>query len=495
MAILNATVGAGNMRMDELVTALGTGVLPTAKLAGLSIQDVMGALAILKDEGYGAYGAMAQFATALHFFYSPTDKATKAMKRLGMTQMQIADDMRNHGMVAALSDLKLHLEEFAPGDPGKQLQILGQILPGGRGRVILTLLNQLDRYQMKVGQINNTTGNFSKAVARTQATAAYQIHTAWSQVQVDLVALGDKVMNPGVSTIKTLTFFIRMLIKVTGVLISVIQKLLPFILAVAAATLLYRGALVALWAVMNVRIIYEAIAGFIALASAEGLATAAAVAWVVIMTGLSAIPIVLAISAIILAIYELITHFKQVKEIAIAVWDWIKKHWPLLLDPLVLPFMLLKGHVKGIVSWIKGALNSVVTYAKKLPGRIWHSVKSIPGGILHTAENLVPHFAGGVTNFAGGLALVGEKGPELAYLPGGSSVVPHGALMRSMGQSMNVPHSTQPGNPVMLIKFHTKALLISIWTARSLWKLYPSIWPIRKLANNGKTSCTGYWFC
>jgi hypothetical protein len=198
---------------------------------------------------------------------------------------------------------------------------------------------------------------------------------------------------------------------------------------------------------MNVRIIYEAIAGFIALASAEGLATAAAVAWVVIMTGLSAIPIVLAISAIILAIYELITHFKQVKEIAIAVWDWIKKHWPLLLDPLVLPFMLLKGHVKGIVSWIKGALNSVVTYAKKLPGRIWHSVKSIPGGILHTAENLVPHFAGGVTNFAGGLALVGEKGPELAYLPGGSSVVPHGALMRSMGQSMNVPHSTQPGNP------------------------------------------------
>lgn len=38
----------------------------------------------------------------------------------------------------------------------------------------------------------------------------------------------------------------------------------------------------------------------------------------------------------------------------------------------------------------------------------------------------VPGFAGGVQNFGGGLALVGERGPEIVDLPGGSSVIPHG---------------------------------------------------------------------
>jgi hypothetical protein len=39
----------------------------------------------------------------------------------------------------------------------------------------------------------------------------------------------------------------------------------------------------------------------------------------------------------------------------------------------------------------------------------------------------VPGFAGGVENFAGGMALVGEQGPELVNLPRGSDVIPMGA--------------------------------------------------------------------
>lgn len=40
----------------------------------------------------------------------------------------------------------------------------------------------------------------------------------------------------------------------------------------------------------------------------------------------------------------------------------------------------------------------------------------------------VPHFAGGVTGFRGGLALVGERGPELVRLPHGSDVIPNHRL-------------------------------------------------------------------
>lgn len=44
----------------------------------------------------------------------------------------------------------------------------------------------------------------------------------------------------------------------------------------------------------------------------------------------------------------------------------------------------------------------------------------------------VPHFAMGVENFGGGIALVGERGPELVNLPTGSDVIPNHKVMQSI---------------------------------------------------------------
>jgi len=52
----------------------------------------------------------------------------------------------------------------------------------------------------------------------------------------------------------------------------------------------------------------------------------------------------------------------------------------------------------------------------------------------------IPGFANG-TNFApGGLALVGERGPEVVNLPRGSQVTPNGALGKGVGASLNVTY-------------------------------------------------------
>lgn len=48
------------------------------------------------------------------------------------------------------------------------------------------------------------------------------------------------------------------------------------------------------------------------------------------------------------------------------------------------------------------------------------------GGLLKNIK--IPAFAGGVQNFSGGLALVGERGPELVNLPRGSDVIPNHML-------------------------------------------------------------------
>lgn len=63
------------------------------------------------------------------------------------------------------------------------------------------------------------------------------------------------------------------------------------------------------------------------------------------------------------------------------------------------------------------------------------------GGIIKglASKIQIPGFADGVTNFRGGLAMVGERGPELVRLPSGSDVVPNHSLGSvGGGQNMNI---------------------------------------------------------
>lgn len=73
-----------------------------------------------------------------------------------------------------------------------------------------------------------------------------------------------------------------------------------------------------------------------------------------------------------------------------------------------------KKIIEGLAKGIKAAWD-------KIPGIIKKPVEWVVGG----ASNLIgklPGLATGATNFAGGLALVGEKGPELVNLPSGTDV-------------------------------------------------------------------------
>lgn len=196
VAQLNATVGAGDMRLQDLVDSLGTGVLSAARLAGLTLKDVTGAIAVFGDQTKNVSGFTTQFATALHFLTNPTQKADGALKSMHMTSMQLNDDLHKpNGLVTALKDLKDHLDQLPGGLHGpKAAQILGDILPGGRGRVLEVLLDQLDRLQGKIKQIAGTTSQYSSDVAATQRTDAFKIHAAWAQLQADAIEFGDKVL-------------------------------------------------------------------------------------------------------------------------------------------------------------------------------------------------------------------------------------------------------------------------------------------------------------
>lgn len=115
MGVLNATVGAGNMRMQDLTDSLASGILPAAKTFGLTIQDVGAALATLTDNGVPAIDAATRLRMTFSLLGAPTKQATDELASIGLTQLQLANDMRGpNGLVTALQDLKTHLTQVQP---------------------------------------------------------------------------------------------------------------------------------------------------------------------------------------------------------------------------------------------------------------------------------------------------------------------------------------------------------------------------------------------
>jgi TP901 family phage tail tape measure protein len=194
MAIVNATVGAGNMRMADLVDALKSGIAPVAKTAGMSLQDLAAGLAMMTDEGVPAGTAANRLRTAIFMLTNPTKKAATELKSIGLTTTDLGHDLRKpDGLMVAMTDLQKHLSSIQ--DPTKKLAALGQMFGGSRSAgTIAMLLNNLGRLGIKYDQIGKTAGNFNKDVFQTQQTAAFKLKAAWAQLQAAMVRVGAVVL-------------------------------------------------------------------------------------------------------------------------------------------------------------------------------------------------------------------------------------------------------------------------------------------------------------
>ena len=110
---------------------------------------------------------------------------------------------------------------------------------------------------------------------------------------------------------------------------------------------------------------------------------------------------------------------------------------------------VFKGAADAISTVLDQMGRAFVAYGIALEG-FKLSLKSLNGlaaiaagaGLILAARVLknikIPAFADGVTNFSGGLALVGERGPELVRLPRGSDVIPNHMLGGAGAQQLTV---------------------------------------------------------
>lgn len=200
---LDAIIGAGNMRMQDLVGALGTGALPVFKNAGLSITDFGAALATLTDNGMQADEAATRLKMTISLMEAPSSKAKDALSAIGLASNQLGMDMQTKGLIPALEDLQKHLlDTYGTTAAGRQqtAQALTEMFGGGRSSAaIQTLIDQVGRVQTKFTQIGNQSGEFSTKVAEQQETASAKIKTAWSGLQADLITMGGDLL-PQVAT-------------------------------------------------------------------------------------------------------------------------------------------------------------------------------------------------------------------------------------------------------------------------------------------------------
>ena len=105
MGALNATVGTGDMKMQDLADAFGTGMVAVVKGYGLSIKDVGAALATFGDHNIRGAKAGTDLRMAVEALAVPGSPAGEYLVKWGWTQQHLADDMKTGGLKKALEDL------------------------------------------------------------------------------------------------------------------------------------------------------------------------------------------------------------------------------------------------------------------------------------------------------------------------------------------------------------------------------------------------------
>lgn len=197
VSTINAVIGAGNMKMEDLNAALGTGILPTAKTFGLTLKDVGAALAVFTDEGVPADAAATRLRMSMSLLGAPSAAAEAQLKSIGLTGLNLANDMRKpNGLIAAIGDLKSHLE-----DPhfhlslSQQAQLLSHAFGGGRSSsAILSLINNFDVLKKKQDQVTASMHKYNEAVAAQRQTPQAQFKLLESSLQRSAILIGQDVL-------------------------------------------------------------------------------------------------------------------------------------------------------------------------------------------------------------------------------------------------------------------------------------------------------------
>ena len=219
---LNAIVGSGDMTMTDLIEALKSGLLPAARTAGISLQSVGAAMAVMGDQGMRGSLAGTRLRMSIALLSAPSEAAAKILQTLGMSSQEAtsrseamaaalqkaglrtttlsADLRRPDGIAYALADLNQHLRESGLIATGAAA-VMNKAFGGGRmGATITLLADSVGRVDTKFQQIGRTSSQFGSDFQKTTHTAAFELHAFEAGVISLATRLGTDLL-PAVGTV------------------------------------------------------------------------------------------------------------------------------------------------------------------------------------------------------------------------------------------------------------------------------------------------------
>lgn len=247
MGVLNATVGAGDMRMQDLADAMGTGIAAKAKVFGLTIQEVSGALATLGDNNIRGAEAGTQLASAIRLLGAPSKASAKELADLGLKSTSLAEDMRQGGLVQALEDLKDRMDK-AGLSASEQASKLARAFGGKQSGGILVLISQLERLKTKEDEIREKGKQFGddwKAYQNQAEYATERLHAAAGALEIEI---GQKLLPAFTGLVNAGTASVAFMNRHTTaakIAVGVVGGLAAAILAVNLAYKVYKATLLA----------------------------------------------------------------------------------------------------------------------------------------------------------------------------------------------------------------------------------------------------------
>lgn len=184
MDALTVAVREGTAEPEELAIALGR-LLPVAKQAGITFQEVVGAVASLTNIGFPARVATVALRALFAELLAPTQQATERLNSLGVSADQLRDSMRFGGPIAAFE----LLNNAVRGDE----DALRDILPQIRGFSAFVGITG-DRLQETIEimeKATNATGALGRAFTIIKETPAVKFRLALNKLSVAAIEVGN----------------------------------------------------------------------------------------------------------------------------------------------------------------------------------------------------------------------------------------------------------------------------------------------------------------
>lgn len=252
MGALNATVGVGDMSMQDLADAMGTGAVAVVKQYGLSITDVGAALAVFGDNNIRGAKAGTQLRIAVQSLAVPAKGGVDALNKLGLQSDTLAKDMQTGGLNKAITDLKTHLDA-AGISASQQGLILTEAFGKKAGTGLNILVGQYDRLESKYPALTEGAQGFGKAWEGTQKTMKQQLDQIEMSFKSLMITIGEKlipIVESMIAFFSAHTEVLKVLGIVVGVFlvgaftawaVSVIAATWPILLIIAAVAAVVVG--------------------------------------------------------------------------------------------------------------------------------------------------------------------------------------------------------------------------------------------------------------